>query len=124
MEHMQTGNMEAFLLKNDKVDEAQRLRWVHEAAKGVEFLHGADVLQCYINPKNILLDAQLGLKITGFRGSSLAGSKPSACSKQRFSIPDINWRDPPRVQDDIFAFGTAIYFYNSMPISFPSYFGG
>ncbi|KAH7336498.1 kinase-like domain-containing protein [Rhexocercosporidium sp. MPI-PUGE-AT-0058] len=94
MEYMPNGNLQAFLLvKNDTVAEIQRLRWVQEAAEG-----------------NFLLDEHLGLKIADFGGSSLAGSRPSACSGQRFSLPGKCWRDPPTVQDDLFALGTTIYF--------------
>lgn len=110
MEYMPNGNLQAFLIKNDTVAEAQRRRWVQQATEGVQLLHDADVLHRDINPKNFLLDAHLGLRIADFGGSSLAGSKPSACSGQRFSLPDKSWRDPPTAQDDLFALGITIYF--------------
>jgi serine/threonine protein kinase len=120
MEYMPNGNLQAYLVvHNDTVTEAQRLRWVQEAAEGVQLLHDADILHCDINPKNILLDVYLGLKIADFGGSSLAGSKPSACSGPRFSLPDRCWRDPPTVQDDLFALGTTIYFIMTCQLPFP-----
>lgn len=120
MEYMPNGNLQAFLLINDDtVTETQRLRWVQEAAEGVQLLHDADVLHCDINPKNFLLDAHLGLKIADFGGSSLAGSKPSAVTGRRFSLPDKCWRDPPTVQDDLFALGTTIYFIMTCQLPFP-----
>ena len=119
MEYMPNGNLQTFLLKNDTVTETQRLRWVQEAAEGIQLLHDAGVLHCDINPKNFLLDARLGLKIADFGGSSLAGSKPSACSGQRFSLPDKCWRDPPTVHDDLFALGTTIYFIMTCQLPFP-----
>jgi serine/threonine protein kinase len=109
MEYMLNGNLQAFLVERDTT-EIQRLRWVQEAAEGVQLLHDADVLHCDINPKNFLLDARLGLKIADFGGSSLEGSKPSAWNGTRFSLPDKYWRDPLTVQDDLFALGTIIYF--------------
>lgn len=121
MEYMRNGNLQAFLVRNDTVAEAQRLRWVQEAAEGVQLLHDADILHCDINPKNFLLDAQLGLKIADFGGSSLAGSKPSACSGPRFLLPDRCWRDPPTVQDDLFALGTTIYFIMTCQLPFPGF---
>jgi len=120
MEYMPNGNLEAFLLNtNDSVTESQRLRWIQEAAEGVQLLHDAYVLHCDINPKNYLLDEHLGLKIADFGGSSLAGSKPSACSGQRFSLPNRSWRDPATVQDDLFALGTTIYFIMTCQLPFP-----
>ncbi|KAH9213609.1 spindle assembly checkpoint kinase [Leptodontidium sp. 2 PMI_412] len=119
MEYMRNGNLQAFLVRNDTIAEAQRLGWVQEAAEGVQLLHDANILHCDINPKNFLLDAQLELKIADFEGSSLAGSKPSACSGPLFSLPDRCWRDPPTVQDDLFALGTTIYFIMTCQLPFP-----
>ncbi|CZS94626.1 hypothetical protein WAI453_013334 [Rhynchosporium graminicola] len=119
MEYMPQGDLQSFLLKNPTVTETQRLRWAKEAAEGLQLLHDADVLHCDVNPKNFLLDTNLGLKIADFGGSSLEGSKPAACSGQRFSIPDKDWLDPPTVQDDLFALGTTIYFIMTGQLPFP-----
>jgi serine/threonine protein kinase len=119
MEYLPNGNLQTFLTENDAVAETQRLRWVQEAAEGVQLLHDASVLHCDINPKNFLLDAHLGLKIADFGGSSLNCSKPSACSGKRFSVPDRCWRDPPTVEDDLFALGTTIYFIMACQLPFP-----
>ena len=119
MEYMPHGDLQAFVLKNPTVKETQRLRWVKEAAEGLQLLHTAQVLHCDVNPKNFLLDTDLGLRIADFGGSSLAGSEPSACSGPRFAIPDKHWRDPPTVQDDLFALGTTIYFIMTGQFPFP-----
>jgi serine/threonine protein kinase len=118
MEYMLNGNLQTFLVEKDTT-EIQRLRWVQEAAEGVQLLHDADILHCDINPRNFLLDARLGLKIADFGGSSLEGSKPSAWNGTRFSLPDKCWRDPPTVQDDLFALGTTIYFIMTCQLPFP-----
>jgi serine/threonine protein kinase len=119
MEYMPQGDLHAFLLTTTTVTETQRLRWAKEAAEALQLLHTAGVLHCDIHPKNFLLDAHLGLKIADFGGSSLAGSKPSAYSGPRFTIPDQNWRDPPTVQDDLFALGSTIYFIMTGQLPFP-----
>ncbi|KAL2062756.1 hypothetical protein VTL71DRAFT_5828 [Oculimacula yallundae] len=119
MEYMPLGDLQAFLLKTPTVTETQRLRWAKEAAEGLQFLHTADVLHCDIKPKNFLLDIHLGLRIADFSGSSVAGSKPSACSGKRFTIPGKVWLDPPTVQDDLFALGTTIYFIMTGQLPFP-----
>jgi len=93
MEYMPNSNLQAFLVEKDTT-EIQRLRWVQEAAEGVQLLHDADVLCCDINPKNFLLDARLGLKIADFGGSST-------------------------VQYDLFALGTNIYFIMTCQLPFP-----
>lgn len=121
MEHMQKGNLHNFiLLHGDTVTEAQRLKWAEEAAEGLQLLHSADVIHCDVKPKNLLLDAHLGLKIADFSGSSLEGSKASACNGRRFSIPDeVDCERSPMVKDDLFALGTTIYFIMTMQVPFP-----
>jgi len=120
MEYMPNGNLQTFLLiNNDTITQTQRLRWIKEAAEGLQLLHDAGVLHCDTNPKNFLLDVDLGLKIADFGGSSLAGSMPSACNGQRFAIPDKDWRDPPTVKDDLFAFGTTMYYIMTSQLPFP-----
>jgi serine/threonine protein kinase len=110
MEYMPNGTLKDFLLaNNDTVSIRQRLQWAQEAAEGLQLLHVANVIHCDVEPKNFLLDANLGLKIADFSGSSLEGSRASACTGKRFSPPDFDWRRQPTVQDDLSGLGSTIY---------------
>lgn len=110
MEYMSNGTLKDYLSANtDTISTAQRLQWAQEAAEGLQLLHTADVIHCNAEPKNFLLDANLGLKIADFGGSSLDGAKAMACVGQKFLPPDYDWRRVPTVQDDLFALGSAIY---------------
>ncbi|KAF4632944.1 hypothetical protein G7Y89_g5172 [Cudoniella acicularis] len=110
MEYMPNGNLKDFLLvKNDSVSTTQRFQWAQEAAEALQLLHAANVVHCDLEPKNFLLDLNLGLKIADFSGSSLEGSRASACVGKRFSLPDVDWRRQPTIQDDLFGLGSTIY---------------
>jgi serine/threonine protein kinase len=90
---------------NDKISKTQRVR---ETAKELQLLHSADVIHCDMEPKNLLLDAGLGIRIADFSGSSLKGSQASACAGTRFLPPAFNLRTPPMIQQDLFSFGSTI----------------
>jgi serine/threonine protein kinase len=110
MEYMPNGSLKDYLCEhNDKVSKSQRLQWAREAAEGLQRLHSANVIHCDVEPKNFLLDSDLGLKIADFSGSSLDGSQPSACAGVRFSEPNFNWRSPPTVRQDLYSLGSTIY---------------
>lgn len=94
--------MKAFL-------EHKRLKWVSEAAESVQLLHSADVLHCDNEPRNFLLDLDLGFRIADFAGSSLEHSQASACAGSRFVPFDSDFCRRPTIQDDIFALGSTIY---------------
>ena len=114
MEYMSNGTLKDFLSANkETVSTILRLQWAREAAEGLQLLHSANVIHCDVEPKNFLLDATLGLKIADFSGSSLEGSRASACASKRFSPPDLDWRRQPTVQDDIFGLGSTIYYIMS-----------
>lgn len=110
MEYMPNGNLGDYLSKhNDDVDAMQRLYWVLEAAEGLQLLHSADIIHCAVEPKNFLLDEDLGLRISDFTGSSIKGAKPVVHAGTRFSLPSYQGRCAPTVQDDLFGLGETIY---------------
>jgi len=111
MEYAPNGSLKDFLrAQNDKIPVTQRLHWVQDAAEGLQLLHEASVIHCDVEPRNFLLDANLGIKIADFGGSSLQGSQPSAYAGARFLPPNFDWRRQPTIQDDLFGLGSTIYF--------------
>lgn len=92
MEYMPNGTLQDYLQAHSEVSLTQRLQWVQEAAEGLQLVHLADIIHCDVEPKNFLLDANLGLRIADFSGSSLEGSKASACTGTRYSKSNFDWR--------------------------------
>jgi len=110
MEYMPNGCLKDYLrAHNEEISTFQRLRWIQEAAEGLQLLHSANIMHCDVEPKNFLLDADLGLRIADFSGSSLDGSQASACAGTRFEPPGFDWRCAPTVKDDLFSLGSTIY---------------
>jgi serine/threonine protein kinase len=110
MDYMLNGCLRDYLLAhNDEILETQRLRWIQEAAEGLQLLHSAGVFHCDIAPKNFLLDADLSLKIADFGSSSLDDSRPSGCASTRFITPNFTFSTLPTVQEDLYALGSTMY---------------
>jgi len=79
IEFMPNGNLKDFIrAQNAQLSTNQRLQWAQEAAEGLQLLHDADVIHCDVEPRNFLIDANLGLKIGDFGGASFKGSQASA----------------------------------------------
>ncbi|KAF2248511.1 kinase-like protein [Trematosphaeria pertusa] len=111
LEYMPNGNLSAYLsAHNYTLSLPQRLRWIQEAAEGLQLLHLAEVMHCDVEPKNFLLDASLGLRITDFGGSSLGGSRATACPGTRFEPPNFDWNSPQTMKDDLFSLGSTMYY--------------
>jgi serine/threonine protein kinase len=110
LEYMPNGNLGAYLgAYNDTITLTQRLRWIQEAAEGLQLLHSAEVMHCDVEPKNFLLDATLSLRIIDFGGSSLGGSRATACPGTRFEPPEFDWNSPQTIKDDLFSLGGTMY---------------
>lgn len=110
LENMANGSLREYLRANFKsISLHQRLIWAKQAADAVHVLHSADVIHCDVSPRNFLLGDDLDLRIADFGGSSLQGSKASACAPVRYTKPGLDWRAPPMIEDDIFSLGSMIY---------------
>lgn len=110
LEYMPNGNLSAYLSAyKDTITLPQRLSWIKEAAEGLQLLHSAEVMHCDVEPKNFLLDASLGVRIIDFGGSSLRGSRATACPGTRFEPPNFDWNSPQTIKDDLFSLGSTIY---------------
>ncbi|KFY02240.1 hypothetical protein O988_02279 [Pseudogymnoascus sp. VKM F-3808] len=119
MEYMPNGTLKDFLgVNNEAISTPQRLRWAMDAAEGLQLLHDAEVVHCDVEPKNFLLDEDLGLKISDFSGSSLEGSRASACAGRRFSRPGFDFHRQQTVSDDLFGLGSTIFFIMTGEVPF------
>ncbi|KFY32396.1 hypothetical protein V493_00235 [Pseudogymnoascus sp. VKM F-4281 (FW-2241)] len=111
MEYMPNGTLKEFLsMNNEAISTALRLRWAKEAAEGLQMLHEAEVVHCDVEPKNFLLDSDLDLKISDFSGSSLEGSRASACAGRRYARGGFDFHSQQTMSDDLFGLGSTIYF--------------
>ncbi|PGH28066.1 serine/threonine protein kinase [Polytolypa hystricis UAMH7299] len=88
----------------------ERLRLLHEAAEGLQYLHSRIVLQVDIGAHNLLLDSDNNIKFCDFAGSSIDGEpalvRPSAHFKFPFADSKMNI---PTIVTELFALGSLIY---------------
>lgn len=92
----------------------QRLMWAHQAAEAVAYIHSRSVLHCDISIGNLLLDANLDIKLSDFQGRLL---KPDgtillnggAVESPMSSMPRAD-QDYCDFKTDMFALGTTIFF--------------
>ena len=108
MEYMRNGCLQDYLDQhNTEILPQQRLQWALDTAEGLQLLHSSDVLYCDMKAKNLLLDADLRIKVADFGGSSLRGSKPTGCAGTRYMPPGDY--SAFSVHVDLFSLGSTIY---------------
>ena len=115
-------------LSHPTINIQQKLLWCRELASAVAYVHSKRVIHCDIQPSNILLDADLHLKLADFQGNYLSedghvileGGSAEPC---RFFCPRA---DPfeANVKTDIFAVGCTIYFIMTGHCVFPDIVDG
>ena len=110
LEYMANGDVKTYLQKhdNESISMSLKLKWAYQTAEAVNLLHSNGIIHCDIKPRNLLLDADLNIKIIDFAGSSMDGSKQTAGEATRFYLPRY-WRNPSTVTTDLFALGSTLY---------------
>lgn len=116
LERAVNGTLYEFIVGSNHTSTClrQQLAWCREATEAVSHVHSKRVIHCDIQPTNLLLDANLQLKLSDFQGNYLSetgevileGGSAEPC---RFFCP----RDDPFVADiktDLFALGCTIHF--------------
>ncbi|KAK8200528.1 kinase-like domain-containing protein [Phyllosticta capitalensis] len=114
LKYAPNGSLDWFLRdKPDQLSLKDRLRIAKETAEGVHFIHSKNVLQRDIATRNILLDADMHVKLCDLTGQLLGddgkieaeghGFEDSDARKPR---PDTQLAD---FSTDLFALGTCIF---------------
>ena len=114
LEYAVNGNLQDYISANPDTSLDQRVQWCRQAAEAVEYLHQKQVIHCDINPRNLLLDENLDLKLADFQGmhksrdgNVLLDGLSRECTKSFLPRDDGDYAD---VKTDLFALGSAIYF--------------
>ena len=110
LEYMQYGTLRDYLQTHgEQISLAQRFEWALRAAEGLGVLHSASIYHCDFSPKNLLLDADLELKVADFACSSIQGSRSSGMGSVRFFLPRGSRSARPSTLTDLFSLGSTIY---------------
>jgi serine/threonine protein kinase len=112
LEYASNGSLESYVQKADTTEE-QKMRFAREAAEGVAYAHGKNIIICDINVRNILLDAELHVKLCDFQGRLLGLDgkvlRDGGASENAESFMPRHDKDSASVKTDIFALGSTIY---------------
>lgn len=101
----------------------ERLTWALQTAEAVAFIHQKGVIHCDISVSNLLLDADLNIKLCDFQGKLLHPDDTVRLSGEsgegvKSSMPRSDLNDANR-KTDIFALGSAIHFTLNGHMPFP-----
>ena len=113
LEYIPNGTLAEYLRKNSESVTAElRARWALQAAQGVAMLHPYSVIHADLKPTNMLLDRDLGLRISDFACFSLLGKEPYILESGAFYMPAARREGGDlscNVATDIFALGSCIF---------------
>lgn len=114
LEFMPNGNVYDYLSTHPDVSLDRRLAWCVQAAEAVTCIHSRRVVHCDIRHDNLLLDANLDLKLADFQGQHFSPTGAivldgGSCESAKAWLP----RHPPdrcNIRTDLFALGSALQF--------------
>ncbi|KAF1844429.1 kinase-like protein [Cucurbitaria berberidis CBS 394.84] len=112
LEFAPNGSLESHMNKAALTKE-DKLRFARETAEAVAHAHRKNVIICDINVRNILLDAELHVKLCDFQGRLLGPEGETLCDggaseNAESSMPRHN-QEFADARTDIFALGSTIY---------------
>ncbi|KIH92106.1 hypothetical protein SPBR_02972 [Sporothrix brasiliensis 5110] len=123
LEYMANGTLREYLAKHsaDVVDGVPtiparlRARWALEATDGIALLHQHEVIHADIQPGNMLIDTQFGLRIIDLSGSGFRGKMNFGLESARYCMAhepgDSTARRSTVANEttDLFALGSTLY---------------
>lgn len=120
LEWATSGNLNDYVWKHTHIPENQLIRWAHQAAEGLHYIHTRNILHCDIYVSNFFLDDNLNLRIGDFGASSIDEVSPLLMYRSTHQLwKPVEDGDPSKdgsgfrkdysVRSEIFALGSAIY---------------
>ncbi|TID23715.1 kinase-like protein [Venturia nashicola] len=103
------GDIRSYMSKHEHISPQLRQKWITQAAEALAFIHLNGVIHCDIHPNNFLLDEELNVQLCDFAGSLFGSLDGGAMESTRYCLPR-DWRDPPNITSDLFAFGSFMYY--------------
>ena len=119
------GGSLAKYLKDNQVSLKEKIRLAKETAEGLAYAHERNVLICDIHIRNILLDAELHVKLCDFQGRMLDSKGEvivdGGASENAESFKPRCDEESADVSTDLFALGSTIYHIVTGHRPYPQY---
>lgn len=87
----------------------QRIRWCHQLAEGVEYIHSKNIIHNDITAANVLLSSSLDIKICDFGFSTFVGEEQIGGTETRYCRVSESHQGTSCVLDDLFSIGSLFY---------------
>ena len=122
LERAPFGSVFDYLAKNDP-DQQLRHTWILQATEALAIVHSKYILHCDVNTRNLLLDAELNVKMSDFQGRFVDPAGKADVTDAVGEYPK-SWmpRSDPFYADwktDIFALGSAMYYIMEGHLPYP-----
>ena len=92
LEYASNGDLYKFLLKNRNCSNKLKLKFFHQTALAVQYIHKRGIMHRDIKPENILLDSNFNVKLCDFGWSILYKpheSRTTICGTYEYMAPEI-----------------------------------
>ncbi|KAF4510677.1 hypothetical protein G6O67_002552 [Ophiocordyceps sinensis] len=114
LEFAPNGNLHDYLVAHPEASLERRLAWCVQATEAVAHVHSKRILHCDIRHDNLLLDANLDLKLADFQGQHFSANGDilldALSVESTKSYLPRKPADHASTRTDLFALGSAIYF--------------
>ncbi|KZO91327.1 kinase-like protein [Calocera viscosa TUFC12733] len=112
--YMENGDLMTYLeLHGTKTTPAQRMKWAFQLTLAILYLHEQRIFHTDLRPPNILIDAELNLKVADFEGASFDGHGGTACVTPQYSTKQYGFyaslTDDKLREVDIFCLAGLLY---------------
>ncbi|CAK7229403.1 hypothetical protein SBRCBS47491_007235 [Sporothrix bragantina] len=94
------------------IEPSLRRRWALQVTRGLCALHAAGIVHADLTPRNVLLGADMNVRVADFAGSSFVGDKKpyKVCAGERYLLPGWTFDRTPVPADDVFLLAGVLYF--------------
>jgi serine/threonine protein kinase len=86
-----------------------RLRWCHQLAEGIEYIHSKNIVHNDITAANVLLSSSLDIKVCDFGFATFVGEEQIGGTETRYCRVSESHQGRSCVLDDLFSIGSLFY---------------
>jgi serine/threonine protein kinase len=86
-----------------------RVRWCHQLAEGIEYVHSKNIIHNDITAANVLLSSSLDIKICDFGFANFVGEEQMGGTDTRYCRVIESHQGKSCVLDDLFSIGSLFY---------------